>query len=131
MADFGPWARVTDVQGAELAVRMAGLPVFLIGLMSVLFAGFTLLSVMASGLTITRPLPIALPLVAGIAQIALGLGLRAGKAALVPLATLLTLANTALTVAIGSVWVLPLLAIMLLVAISGLRGWWWLRKHPT
>ncbi|MFM2389330.1 MAG: hypothetical protein RLZZ437_885 [Pseudomonadota bacterium] len=110
---------------------MAGLPVFLIGLMTVLFAGVTLLTVMASGLTVTRPLPIALLFVAGMVLIALGLGLRAGKAALVPLAALLTMANAGLTVAMGSLWMLPLQAMILLVTISGLRGWWWLRNHPA
>jgi hypothetical protein len=64
---------------------MAGLPVFLIGLVPVLFAGIPLLTGMASELTITRPLPSALPLLAGI----------------------------------------------VLVALSGLRRWWWLRKSPA
>jgi hypothetical protein len=129
MADFGPWARVVDAQGAQQAVRMAGLPVFLIGLLTVLFAGVTLLTVMASGLTISRPLPVALPMLVGLALVVIGLALRAGRAALVPVAALLTLANAGLSALLLPLWVLPVQAMMALVAVSGLRGWWWLRKN--
>jgi hypothetical protein len=129
MVDFGPWARVVDAQGAQLAVRMAGLPVFLIGLLTVLFAGVTLLTVMASGLTISRPLPVALPMLAGLALVVLGLALRAGRAALAPVAALLTLANAGLSALLLPLWVLPVQAMMALVAVSGLRGWWWQRKN--
>lgn len=130
MAD-GYWPRITDRGNAMAAVRMAGLPVFLVGPQMVLFAGVTMLTVMASGLTITRPLPVMLPLLAGLTLAALGLALRAGRAGLVPLAALLTLVNTALSVALQPLWVLPVQAMMALLAISGLRGWWWLRKHPA
>jgi hypothetical protein len=131
MADVGPWARVVDTKGAQQAVRMAGLPVFLIGLMTMLFAGIALLTVMASGLTIIRPLPFALPLLAGLALVALGLALRAGRAGLVPLAALPTLANAALSAVLLPLWALPVQVMVALVALSGLRGWWWLRKNPA
>jgi hypothetical protein len=108
---------------------MAGLPVFLIGLLTVLFAGVTLLTVMASGLTISRPLPVALPMLAGLALVVLGLALRAGRAALAPVAALLTLANAGLSALLLPLWVLPVQAMMALVAVSGLRGWWWQRKN--
>jgi hypothetical protein len=131
MADFGPWVRVKGRESARLAVRMAGLPVFLIGLVTVVFAVITLLTVMSSGLTITRPLPVGLPLVAGLVLVVLGLALRAGRAALVPVAAVVTLANAALSMALLPLWVVPVQAMMALVALSGLRGWWWLRNHPA
>lgn len=104
---------------------------FLTGLTTVLFAGVTQLTVMASGLTITRPLPVTMPLFAGLALLALGLALRAGRAGLVPLAALLTLADAALSAVLLPLWILPVQAMMALVALSGLRGWWWLRKNPA
>ena len=131
MADFGPWARVTDCHSAGLSERMAGLPVFLLGLISVQTAGMVLLTGAGFDTPVTAPYPLLIGVASGLALIGLGLALRGCNAALVPLAALLTLANAALTLWIAALWTLLVQAIIVLVAISGLRGWWWLRKHSA
>ena len=110
---------------------MAGLPVFLLGLISVLTAGMVLLTAAGLDTTVTAPYPLLIGVASSLALIGLGYAWRGCKAALVPLAALLTLANAALTLWIAALWTLLVQAIMVLVAISGLRGWWWLRKHAA
>ena len=104
---------------------------FLLGLISVLTAGMVLLTAAGFDTPVTAPYPLLIGVASGLALIGLGFALRGGKAALVRLAALLTLANAALTLWIAPLWTLPVQAIMVLVAISGLRGWWWQRKHAA
>jgi peptidoglycan/LPS O-acetylase OafA/YrhL len=132
MADFGPWARVSDRDSAVLAVRMSGLPVFLMGLISVLISVFAVGTVAAiDEMDLTEPAPAAIAIVVGAVLVVIGLTLRRGLASLAPFAAIIVLGNAALSLWSGALWSLPLQAIFALMALSGLRGWWWLRQNPA
>jgi hypothetical protein len=130
MADFGPWPRVNDRASALQAIRMSGLPVFLMGAMSLLFAAVTMGTVAGlDGMAVTRPAPLIMAAVLGAGLVGIGLALRRGAGALVPIATVITLGLGALAIWMG-VWIaLPIQAVFAAVAMSGLRGWWWLRRQ--
>jgi len=121
---FGFWIPVHDRASAMYAVWMSGLPVFLIGL-SLVLSGLVLLvdpvSAMGLGWVLAAA---ALPL------IAIGLRLRAGRAWLAPVACALFLGTFAAEIWLMPTWGLVVRGLVALIALSGLRGWWWLRRHP-
>ncbi len=132
MADFGPRARVNDRDSAMLAVRMAGLPVFLLGRLSVLFAVVAVGTVAAmDDIAVTKPIPAAVTIVAGAVLVVIGLALRREVAALAPVAAIIILGNAVLSLWVGALWAVPLQAIVMLMAVSGLRGWWWVRRNAV
>jgi hypothetical protein len=113
------------------AVRMAGLPVFLMGGLSLL-AGLTMWAeVSTMGDVTINYWPIAIATALGAALLVLGLALRSGRAKLVPLAAGLTLVNAAATLWASPFWAIAVQVLAALLALSGLRGWWWLRKNPA
>ncbi len=140
---WGFWVRVKDRESARYAARMAGLPVFLGGLFSALVA-------------LVEPAPTPSRFVAGwliaVVLIITGLLIRSGRFGLVPFAALIMILNiiiglvTSAILAAGIVrlgafppglLVMEFIRIIifpvlfLLVMISGLRGWWWLRQNRT
>ncbi len=121
---LGFWIPVRDRASAQYAVRMSGLPVFLIGV-SLALSGLVLLvdPIAATGLGWVLA-ALALPLVA------LGLLLRGGRARLAPVACLLFLGAVAIEIWLAPSWGLVVRGLIALVAVSGLRGWWWLRQNP-
>ena len=133
---FGFWLPVHDAKTAEAAIRMAGLPVFLLGLC--LVAGqFGRFAIALGGRNLAPLLSVGL--------IVLAFRLRAGGTALAPLATGLGVAifavqaayvgmmvdavgYGAVSVAIGlAQLIVPAFAVAL--PLGGLRGWIWLRRH--
>ena len=121
---FDFWIPVHDRASATYAVRMSGLPVFLIGL-SLALSGLVLLVDPVSPMTLGWILAaLSVPL------IVLGLMLRGGRASLAPVACALFLGAAAIEVWIAPSWGLVVRGLIALVALSGLRGWWWLRQHP-
>jgi hypothetical protein len=133
MALFGYWITIQDAASARYAVRMAGLPVLLIAanaLLAAMIMAMTLATLDApmgrNALTI-----LGLLVAAGIALGGIAFALRAGRAtALVPAATALSIAAFAVQAVASPPWMLIVPSLALLLALSGLRGWFWLRRHP-
>ena len=111
------------------AVRMAGLPVFLIGGGTIFFAAFGTLAAMEAGLTIRGLFDQIYAAATGALLVVLGLAIRWGRPSLVPLAAVITFANALATIWLGLWWASIMQLLMALVMLSGLRGWWWLRRH--
>lgn len=132
------WPNITRVQQAQLAVRMSGLPVFLVGV-----------SYCLQGILSPYGM-FAWNILGGLALVCLGFLIRAGVVAVAPWAAalvLILLANWWITLAqvtpivffalftpIG--WAIfafqiCVTIILTLFALSGLRGWWWLRRNRT
>ena len=123
---------MNDRDSAMLAVRMAGLPVFLLGRLSVLFAVVAVGTVAAmDDIAVTKPIPAAVTIVAGAVLVVIGLALRREVAALAPVAAIIILGNAVLSLWVGALWAVPLQAIVMLMAVSGLRGWWWVRRNAV
>ncbi|WP_337267432.1 hypothetical protein [Oryzifoliimicrobium ureilyticus] len=138
---IGFWWFIRDDDDARDAVGLAGLPIFLIGLAYLLISAVFLLDT-------TGPIMVGGPI--GLALMLMGLCLRAGKTKLTPYAfglfalhilfalTLFgaaTLDGGVSLEAIANLAVAAILpALLLVLMISGLRGWLWLRKarasHP-
>lgn len=131
---FGFWLPVHDEPSARDAVRMSGLPVLIIGANAALFA---LLASDSAQIMSSSAIAFSL--------ILLAFRIRAGHAAWVPFALLLFIAfllsNTVLSylgwhmagrtqVGIAQAilsWIIP--TICLALAISGWRGWRWLKMN--
>ncbi len=121
---FGYWIDVTDRASATEAVRMAGLPVLLIG------ASFLLNALVASQSGATFAGSAAGLSLAGLVIITIAFAIRGGRAGLVPVETGLSALVLAVSIVLNPtiLVIVPLLA--LLLCISGLRGWLWLRRNP-
>ncbi|PVA09483.1 hypothetical protein DC366_13940 [Pelagivirga sediminicola] len=122
---WGFWARIDDRTSAMDAVRMSGLPVFLIGLTLMISGAVILMDPVGASGNGWSLLALSVPFVA------LGLALRGGAAALAPLASAVFIVMVAIEAWLAPSWGLLVRLLIGLVAISGLRGWWWLRKHPA
>lgn len=140
---WGFWVRIKDRDSALYAMRMAGLPVFLSGLTGAL-------------ISIVDPADSQAGFLVGWAiaamLIMMGLMIRKGRFGLVPFAAALMLINIGLsiassiliTVGIARLDLLPVdilfmefirlsvfPVLFLLVMVSGLRGWRWLRQSRS
>lgn len=138
--EIGFWTAIDDEESARDAIRMAGLPLFLMGL----GAGF-----IALGILLLEPVPLFAAIVTiAIAAlfILLALQLRARRVGWFPLAMLLYAAALGLNL-VDSVmawrqsdplddmartlilirWIIPILCLFLML--NGVRGWLWLRAH--
>ncbi|MDT0683453.1 hypothetical protein RM543_12220 [Roseicyclus sp. F158] len=136
---FGYWISLEDRASARNAVRMSGLPVLLMG------ANAALLALVSS----VRPFP-DMAVVSSAAAIAallvlMAFRIRAGHAAWIPFASMLFIAflgvslfssyigwqvaggnpTTGAQILLG--WIIP--AICLILMVSGLRGWFWMRQN--
>lgn len=120
---LGFWVPIRDRDSALYAIRMTGLPVFLIGLTLVLSGALSLAD------PLRPPLWGAILLGLAVAFIAAGLALRAGKRWLVPPAAAIVLILVLVEAFFVPSWALVLRGLIALMAISGLRGWLWLRRH--
>lgn len=136
---FGYWTAVHDAPSASQAVRMAGLPVLIMG------ANAALLSLIGMVQQPPKvPIVIAFGLI-GLLLIVIAFRIRSGHAGWVPLALILFAAflglralgawglwslagqNRAMGVQIVFSWIIPI--ICLIFALSGLNGWRWLRAN--
>ncbi len=133
MALFGYWITIRDAASARYAVRMAGLPVLLIAANALLAATIMAVTLATLDAPIGRNTLILLGLlvVAGLALGSIAFALRAGRAtALVPAATTLSIAAFAVQAMVSPPWLLIVPGLAVLLALSGLRGWFWLHRHP-
>jgi hypothetical protein len=126
----GYWPRIADRESALAAVRMAGLPVFLMGLSAVSAVLLSVLAVLQIQPTTAFLLSLIFAAATGVVLMALGLAIRKGRTSLVLLAAFITFANAMATAWIAPWWASIIQVLMVLLALSGLRGWWWLRKQP-
>jgi hypothetical protein len=133
MALFGYWITIQDAASARYAVRMAGLPVLLIAANALLAALIMAVTLATLDAPMGRNARIILGLLvaAGLALGSIAFALRAGRTALVPAATALNIAAFAVQAMISPPWALIVPGLALLLALSGLRGWLWLRRHPA
>jgi hypothetical protein len=133
MALFGYWITIDDDASARFAVRMAGLPVLLIAantLLAALILAVTLATLEAAIGPCTQ-ITLGLLVAAGLALGVIAFALRAGRTALVPLATAISAAAFVVQAMVSPLWLLIVPGLALLVSLSGLRGWSWLRRHPA
>jgi hypothetical protein len=130
MAD-GYWPRIKDRDSVIDAVKMAGLPVFLLGATGVLTVLLSVADVLQANPTIEQVLALALAAATGVLLVALGLAIRRGRPSLVVLAAVITFTNAAATLWLAPWWASVFQVLMVLLMLSGLRGWWWLRKNPA
>jgi hypothetical protein len=133
MALFGYWITIHDAASARYAVRMAGLPVLLIAANVLLAALIMAVTLATLDAPIGRNSRIILGLLvaAGLALGSIAFALRAGRTALVPAAAALSIAAFNVQVVVSPPWLLIVPGLALLLALSGLRGWFWLRRHPA
>ncbi|MFG5382942.1 hypothetical protein [Yoonia sp. R2-816] len=136
---FGFWLPVEDAASARQAVRMAGQPVLIMAVNALLVALSALVQVTPE----FRVAAVAGTVAVGLAVIAFRM--HAGNAGLVPIMVVLfvvfALLNMVLSVlghsmtrgpqfpiaALALTWIVPVFAGAL--ALSGLRGWLWMRRN--
>ena len=124
---WGFWIPIRSEASAHYAAKMSGLPVFMLGL-SVLMFGlqFAVLRIwLAAGIALLTALFLLVS----------GLRIRSGKFTLLPISVgfwlivmVLGLVQTGLAPTMVAVISTALNLIIGLLALSGLRGWWWLRS---
>ncbi|NJM82805.1 MAG: hypothetical protein HC844_10150 [Tabrizicola sp.] len=122
---FGYWIDVTDRASAHEAVRMAGLPMVLIGF-NFAVAAITLMTDAPSEGDLTVPLVLA---ASSILLVTAGFLLRGGRSYLVPFASVVTLPLLTLLIAFLPTYYALIPIFALLLSISGIRGWLWLRRE--
>jgi len=116
---------------AREAVKMSGLPIFVLGLLFALLPLFILIMSLHSGIDfsnhITR-LNLVL-MTTGLVLIFVSLKMRGGAVKPAPIAAIAYMAGWA--IAIYTWRVVPSILALLLIGLSidGLRGWWWLRRN--
>jgi len=126
------WTEIGDRETADYAIKMSGLPVFLLGISYLLVGAFFSDTAMVD-------------LSAGVSLVIIGIALRSGRGWLSPIATtivllwaliraaqlapfvglLLIVSPTAIGLLVGA----ALQIFLLLMTISGLRGWLWTRRQ--
>lgn len=127
---WGFWVPVKDKESAEYAAKMSGFPVFLMGLS---FTPLGLLLVFA-GEQVWQKIFGGVIAACGVFFIVSGLQIRKHKFKTLPVSVsiwlLLTVIAMFLALLSGSVPI-GLNLLIGLMAISGLRGWWWLTRNPV
>lgn len=137
---FGYWISVHDETSARDAVRMAGLPILLLGVNAII-------TFVMAGANAAPSLVAWITGAVGVLLIVMAFRIRSGHAAWIPVAFLLygtffaaTLVNAAMALQSGDAgrmngaallinWVIPILC--LIFTIGGLRGWRWLMNHKV
>lgn len=130
---WGWWIKIEDEASARHAIRMAGLPIFFLG---IIFSCVSLVTLIQSGLDpymreLLQWQNIAL-LPLGLTLIALGLLVRRRADGTVLLAAPIGIVAMIMSIFVSrhpAEWVVPLL--ILIVSLGGLRGWWWLRNQQS
>ena len=137
---YGFWVRIRDRESAAYAARMSGLPVFIAGIAQV-FAGL-FDATLDSGEKIVT-------LVVAVSFTCAGIAIRRGVLVLVPIVSVVMLLVVVFGLAVLAIeifnrfqWDIPdqsltasftwrsiIPVLILLMMISGLRGWWRLRKE--
>lgn len=119
---WGFWIPVKDDNSARYAAKMAGLPVFLMGLSFIVPTLFHFAN--------TRPIVGGAYLLAMVFFVAAGLLIRKGRFGFLPVSVGLWIAVTTYAYAQSGLTMSIFLSITIgLVAMSGLRGWLWLQRH--
>jgi hypothetical protein len=130
MADkgFGFWIDVKDRQTALFAVRMAGLPVLIIALSALLGALLAVTEAPTGPKSVTDTTLLS---IGGVLLTIMAFAMRAGVSWVVPAATIISVLGMGKQLLITPVYglIVPIFAVLL--TISGLRGWLWLRKNPA
>lgn len=122
---WGFWVPVKDKESAEYASKMSGLPVFILGL-NFLFSGLYLLIkkieiLYATGVTLS-----------GIFFLISALQIKKYKFKTLPMSVTLWLVITTVATLFMGINASTIINILIgLLAISGLRGWWWLTRNPV
>lgn len=125
---WGFWIPVTDRASAEYAAKMSGLPVFLMGLSFLAIAVLQLIYVQTPVLQIIG----VLILLGSIFLIYSGLQIRKLKFMTLPISVGLWLILNILGLVTTGVGVGTVLTLLIgLMAVCGLRGWFWLKRNPT
>ncbi len=146
---------IRDETAARYAAKLSGLPVFLLGLTYGLI-GLVVMGGLMTGTVTPAEDPVSqMPdgirdwllaqkidpfealkwffgvyFVLGALLVWWGLKIRAGAIAIIPLAALVYLVWTGITVFYSAHWVQWIMPIpWVILSISGLRGWWWLRRN--
>jgi len=124
---FGFWIPVTDRPSAEYAAKMSGLPVFLMGLSFIIMAVFQLFLSRAQPIVIIS----AILILGGAILMYLGLQIRNLKFGVLPFSIGIWFVLNLLGIASGGFGYSTILTLLIgILAISGLRGWLWLKRHP-
>jgi hypothetical protein len=125
----GYWPRIVDRGSAMAAVQMAGLPVFLIGGGTVFLVALAVFGALPLGLSAELLLVFMYTAAVGALLAALGLAVRRRRPSLVPPAAVITFAFVFAVVWLAPWWAISLQIFPVLLILTGLRGWWWLRKN--
>lgn len=124
---------ITTRDKAVSAVKMAGFPVFLIGMAAFLFGLVRLMQITLE--TDGATTAIIVQMVLGAALVLVSFSLRKGHPGFALLAFALSVANFGIAflfsgAELGALWVFKLIipAVMVVLTLNGLRAWLWLRR---
>ena len=117
------WSSIQDRASASYVARMAGLPTFLSGLLGGVSSGLLLFS---------DP---SLAEYWGVLLMSLfllwaSLRIRRGRFGLLPVVAALVVLDLSLRLLDPISYRIAVPLILALFVLNGLRGWWWLRRHP-
>jgi len=125
---FGFWIPVKDHASANYAAKMSGLPVFLMGLSFVFLGGLFLIENKFSA----QGLYNLITVLGGLFLIFSGLQIRKLKFKTLPISIAIWLGLNLLGFMVAGFGIGSILTLLIgILAISGLRGWYWLREHPA
>ena len=128
---WGWWITIVDEISARHAIRMAGLPLFFLGL---IFSTVSLVTLIQSGLDPYQRALLSwqnvalLPL--GLILIGISLIVRKRGDSTVLLAVPISMVAMGLSIIVSdhpAQWIVP--ALVMIVSFGGLRGWWWRRQN--
>ncbi len=123
---FGFWIPVTDKESAEYAAKMSGLPIFLLGLN---FCALALVQVFVPQPALIYAAYFCF-FIFGLFLIFSGLRIRKQKFGTLPVSLGLWLFLNLVGVLIIGVGIGTIITLLIgLLAVSGLRGWLWLRRN--
>ena len=103
---------------------MSGLPIFLAGFSTTTLA-------LANGSWDNSPIAPLLTIALGLFIAAVGWRIRAGAFRVIPIVMPLYLINLAVNVLLFPILGSALAVLYMLLAVAGIRGWWWLRRNPA
>jgi len=130
---FGFWVPVTDRPSAEYAAKMSGFPVFLVGIIFFIMAVIQFMFLVGAETIdiVINIVVLSLTLLFAIYLIVSGLLIRSLKFQTLPISIAIWLMLQIWGVFSLGIGVSTIFTVLLgLMAISGLRGWLWLRKNP-